>query len=219
MEPAVHEGRVSDTHLLHLQPLGPSMPAGSSCPFRVLVSYQGQPWVHSSVARPADCRSARPWLKSGCALLSAGAGQSLSDQPRHIPSVSHRLTWISNPVTRNQTRDHLMAALIYSQMICQLSYDRLVLLRPQPMSTSTSSMCPSYLLPDASPRHARLPDFRRPHPRLGWRQVWPMFLCKPWDMVDIFFGECLCNRIAGASRCRTRTWCIGSFPSGQAAPR
>ena len=104
-------------------------------------------------------------------------------------------------------------------MLYQLSYDRLVLLRPQPMSTSTSSMCPSYLLPDASPRHARLPDFRRPHPRVGWRQVWPMFLCKPWGMVDVFFGVCLCNRNAGASSCRTRTWCIGSFPSGQAASR
>ena len=27
------------------------------------------PWVHSSVARAADCRSAGPWFKSGCALL------------------------------------------------------------------------------------------------------------------------------------------------------
>ena len=25
-------------------------------------------WVHSSVARAADCRSAGPWFKSGCAL-------------------------------------------------------------------------------------------------------------------------------------------------------
>ena len=25
-------------------------------------------WVHSSVVRVADCRSAGPWLKSGCAL-------------------------------------------------------------------------------------------------------------------------------------------------------
>ena len=25
-------------------------------------------WVHSSVVRAADCRSAGPWLKSGCAL-------------------------------------------------------------------------------------------------------------------------------------------------------
>ena len=26
-------------------------------------------WVHSSVVRAADCRSAGPWFKSGCALL------------------------------------------------------------------------------------------------------------------------------------------------------
>ena len=30
-----------------------------------------------------------------------------------------------NPVTRNRTRDHLIAAWIYSQMLYQLSYDRL----------------------------------------------------------------------------------------------
>ncbi len=28
-------------------------------------------WVHSSVVRAADCRSAGPWFKSGCALLPA----------------------------------------------------------------------------------------------------------------------------------------------------
>ena len=27
-------------------------------------------WVHSSVVRAADCRSAGPWLKSGCALFA-----------------------------------------------------------------------------------------------------------------------------------------------------
>ena len=26
-------------------------------------------WVHSSVVRAADCRSAGPWFKSGCALV------------------------------------------------------------------------------------------------------------------------------------------------------
>jgi hypothetical protein len=26
-------------------------------------------WVHSSVVRAADCRSADPWFKSGCALF------------------------------------------------------------------------------------------------------------------------------------------------------
>ena len=28
-------------------------------------------WVHSSVVRAADCRSAGPWFKSGCALFAA----------------------------------------------------------------------------------------------------------------------------------------------------
>ena len=121
--------------------------------FRVLVSYLEQPWVHSSVARAADCRSAGPWLKSGCALLSTGAIQPPSDQPPCKPAVPSRPTWRANPVTRNRTRDHLMAALIYSQMLYQLSYDRLVLPRPQPMSTSVSSMRPSDLLPDANARY------------------------------------------------------------------
>ena len=30
----------------------------------------------------------------------------------------------SNPDTRNRTRDHLIAAYVYSQMLCQLSYVR-----------------------------------------------------------------------------------------------
>ena len=134
------------------------------------MSYLGRPWVHSSVARAADCRSAGPWFKSGCALLSAGAGQPLSDQLRHRPSVPHRLTWVSNPVTRNRTRDHLIAALIYSQMLYQLSYDRLVLLRPQPMLTLTSSMHPPlHAPPDADARCAHPPDFSRPRRRVGCR--------------------------------------------------
>ena len=29
---------------------------------------QPSKWVHSSVVRAADCRSAGPWFKSGCAL-------------------------------------------------------------------------------------------------------------------------------------------------------
>ena len=29
------------------------------------------------------------------------------------------------PVTRNRTRDHLISARVYSQMLCQLSYDRM----------------------------------------------------------------------------------------------
>ena len=32
-------------------------------------------WVHSSVVRAADCRSAGPWFKSGCALCTIAKGQ------------------------------------------------------------------------------------------------------------------------------------------------
>ena len=32
-------------------------------------------WVHSSVVRAADCRSAGPWLKSGCALAQQVVAQ------------------------------------------------------------------------------------------------------------------------------------------------
>ena len=33
--------------------------------------------------------------------------------------------WAENPATRNRTRDHLIAAAFYSQMLYQLSYSRL----------------------------------------------------------------------------------------------
>ena len=32
--------------------------------------------------------------------------------------------WETSPDTRNRTRDHLIAANVYSQMLCQLSYVR-----------------------------------------------------------------------------------------------
>ena len=38
-------------------------------------------WVHSSVVRAADCRSAGPWFKSGCSLLCGGklgAGRAIA---------------------------------------------------------------------------------------------------------------------------------------------
>ena len=34
--------------------------------------------------------------------------------------------FLETPATRNRTRDHLIAAAIYSQMLCQLSYSRIV---------------------------------------------------------------------------------------------
>ena len=37
-------------------------------PLASLYWFKGGTWVHSSVVRAADCRSAGPWFKSGCAL-------------------------------------------------------------------------------------------------------------------------------------------------------
>ena len=69
-------------------------------------------WVHSSVVRAADCRSACPWFKSGCALFP-------------LPVCFCNVVLVSkHPATRNRTRDHLIAAGVYSQMLYQLSYSR-----------------------------------------------------------------------------------------------
>jgi hypothetical protein len=45
-------------------------------------------WVHSSVVRAADCRSAGPWFKSGCALLLASncGTWSIHRHQRALPS-------------------------------------------------------------------------------------------------------------------------------------
>ena len=46
--------------------------------------------VHSSVVRAADCRSAGPWLKSGCAL-HGGRGHSAPDPSGEH---NHRGPWL-----------------------------------------------------------------------------------------------------------------------------
>ena len=52
-------------------------------------SWEGLMWVHSSVARAADCRSAGPWFKSGCAL-------SHYNSPKASHAMHHP-PWGSNP--------------------------------------------------------------------------------------------------------------------------
>ena len=41
---------------------------------------------------------------------------------------SVKVLHVKNPATRNRTRDHLISATLYSQMLYQLSYSRLCLL-------------------------------------------------------------------------------------------
>ena len=52
----------------------------------------GQPKVHSSVVRAADCRSAGPWFKSGCALPVTRSLLGLRPKavPKTSPSITHR---------------------------------------------------------------------------------------------------------------------------------
>ena len=71
--------------------------------------------VHSSVVRAADCRSAGPWFKSGCALFGCSRWLGL------CPGLCGLCKY---PATRNRTRDHLIAAGVYSHMLYQLSYSR-----------------------------------------------------------------------------------------------
>ena len=65
--------------------------------------------VHSSVARAADCRSAGPWLKSGCALFVSNQSTTtyfiLLDQRRERASLSlsaggvhPRPTWLGDVI-------------------------------------------------------------------------------------------------------------------------
>ena len=62
----------------------------------------------------------------------------------HKPRLVLPLTFAS-PATRNRTRDHLIAAKLYSQMLCQLSYSRLVIGPSEPSHNLVLSLdlpCP-----------------------------------------------------------------------------
>lgn len=54
-------------------------------------------------------------------MLEAAAALKASFRTRGACSK-----FTKNPATRNRTRDHLIAAALYSQMLYQLSYSRLV---------------------------------------------------------------------------------------------
>ena len=63
------------------------------------------------------------------------------------------------PATRNRARDHLMAASVYSQMLCQLSYGR-----------SASRVHP-HILPHPAPPRPRVAPLR-PAPVAHSRKMW-----------------------------------------------
>ncbi len=58
-------------------------------------------WVHSSVVRAADCRSAGPWFKSGCALLvmlPASLSGALHERSCFIWQASRTITCFHSSV-------------------------------------------------------------------------------------------------------------------------
>jgi hypothetical protein len=59
-----------------------------------------------------------------------------------------------NPATRNRTRDHLIAAAFYSQMLYQLSYSRLVCFTSGPRRTNRGEECVLAMYPITLPSTA-----------------------------------------------------------------
>ena len=66
--------------------------------------------IYESARKPA----ASTWKRS-----------KVVDKPNDEVVDLHALASKDNPATRNRTRDHLIAAGVYSQMLYQLSYSRL----------------------------------------------------------------------------------------------
>ena len=63
-------------------------------------------------------------------LALALSAEAASPMPRQVGGLgnSMKVLHAKNPATRNRTRDHLISATLYSQMLYQLSYSRLCLL-------------------------------------------------------------------------------------------
>jgi hypothetical protein len=65
-------------------------------------------------------------------ILEAGGGHVVGLQVRAFAITNSDTAMHANsekcPATRNRTRDHLIAANVYSQMLYQLSYSRLVII-------------------------------------------------------------------------------------------
>ena len=69
-------------------------------------------WVHSSVVRAADCRSAGPWFKSGCALVNG-----------YLPMKTSRMQWLRRHITNKTNTIYMNTNSIYVYVhICKHMY-------------------------------------------------------------------------------------------------
>ena len=60
-----------------------------------------------------------------CSFARGGCGYVPGAQKAFCARHGDGVLWVMrSPATRNRTRDHLITAQIYSQMLCQLSYSR-----------------------------------------------------------------------------------------------
>ena len=75
-------------------------------------------------ASHAEGRQFDPGQVYDFSCLQRQAAKWLATHGTKRPSCTHQQAKV-NPATRNRTRDHLIAAALYSQMLYQLSYSRL----------------------------------------------------------------------------------------------
>ena len=74
-------------------------------------------WVHSSVVRAADCRSAGPWFKSGCALLRISTSCNRCTAVRSLEHVASALGVASGASRLRQTQASSCARASIAQLV------------------------------------------------------------------------------------------------------
>lgn len=76
---------------------------------------------HRLVVRTSRCGRDNPGSTPGVDIFRKHPHTHVTSLQRNASSKSD----VQSPATRNRTRDHLITAWIYSQMLCQLSYSRI----------------------------------------------------------------------------------------------
>jgi hypothetical protein len=138
--------------------LGARPPRRASRPQAGPIGAAEHRWVHSSVVRAADCRSAGPWLKSGCALLRA-----LSPAARRgalaaaLARVSGR--WGANSAPRSRAPPRQLDRRSWWLLSCteappvpfRRALPSLLAVPSLACSVASLSLCPGGYLPDQRP--------------------------------------------------------------------
>ena len=84
-------------------------------------------WVHSSVVRVADCRSAGPWFKSGCALLAAPPPPRPAEGGSGCRQASCSFVSLQPCLSFDRPILWRFAAVVGSHFPCSMSFDKPIL--------------------------------------------------------------------------------------------